>query len=66
VGASSSHPTSEEKCLDALERRGTAINVGALVGHTPVHLYVMGEESTEREANDEEIAWRRRCARTTA
>src|SRR5262249_34734902 len=30
--------------LDALERRGTAINVGALVGHTPVRLHVMGEE----------------------
>ncbi len=24
--------------LDAIERRGTAINVGALVGHTPVRL----------------------------
>ena len=28
--------------LDAIERRGTAINLGALVGHTPVRLYVMG------------------------
>ena len=36
--------------------RGTAINVGALVGHTPVRLYVMGEEATEREATDDEIA----------
>ena len=42
--------------LDAIERRGTAINVGALVGHTPVRLYVMGEEATEREARPEEIA----------
>jgi len=42
--------------LDALARRGTAINVGALVGHTPVRMYVMGEESTEREATAEEIA----------
>ena len=42
--------------LDAVERRGTAINVGALIGHTPVRLYVMGEESTEREATGEEIA----------
>src|SRR5881296_2334717 len=41
--------------LSAIERRGTAINVGALVGHTPVRLYVMGEEATEREATDEEI-----------
>jgi N-acyl-D-aspartate/D-glutamate deacylase len=42
--------------LDAIERRGTAINVGALVGHTPVRLYVMGEAATEREATDDEIA----------
>jgi N-acyl-D-aspartate/D-glutamate deacylase len=41
--------------LDAIERRGTAINVGALVGHTPVRTYVMGEEATEREATDAEI-----------
>jgi N-acyl-D-amino-acid deacylase len=41
--------------LDAIERRGTAINVGALVGHTPVRLYVMGEAATEREATDDEI-----------
>src|SRR6266852_3880092 len=42
--------------LDAIERRGTAINVGALVGHTPVRLYVMGEEATEREATADEVA----------
>ncbi|HTO71072.1 MAG TPA: amidohydrolase family protein [Myxococcota bacterium] len=42
--------------LGALERRGTAINVGALVGHTPVRLYVMGEEATEREATEAELA----------
>src|SRR5258706_6849597 len=41
--------------LDAIERRGTAINVSALVGHTPVRLYVMGEAATEREATDDEI-----------
>jgi N-acyl-D-aspartate/D-glutamate deacylase len=41
--------------LGAIERRGTAINVGALVGHTPVRLYVMGEEATERPATAEEI-----------
>ena len=41
--------------LDALEARGMAINVGALVGHTPVRLYVMGEEATEREATEAEI-----------
>jgi len=42
--------------LDAIERRGTAINVGVLVGHTAVRLYVMGEEATERAASDDEIA----------
>ncbi|HTO52904.1 MAG TPA: amidohydrolase family protein [Myxococcota bacterium] len=42
--------------LDALEARGSAINVGALVGHTPVRLYVMGEQATEREASEDEIA----------
>src|SRR5262249_1029151 len=41
--------------LDAIARRGTAINVGALVGHTPVRLYVMGEEATEREATGAEV-----------
>src|SRR5262250_3046774 len=42
--------------LDAIHRLGTAINVGALVGHSAVRLYVMGEESTEREATPDEIA----------
>jgi N-acyl-D-aspartate/D-glutamate deacylase len=42
--------------LDAIERRGTAINIAALVGHTPVRLYVMGEEATERAATAEEVA----------
>ncbi|MDJ0846775.1 MAG: amidohydrolase family protein [Myxococcota bacterium] len=42
--------------LDAIEARGSAIHVGALVGHTPIRLYVMGEEATEREATEEEVA----------
>jgi N-acyl-D-amino-acid deacylase len=42
--------------LEAIEARGTAINVGALIGHTPVRLYVMGEDATEREASEDEIA----------
>jgi len=49
--------------LAAIERRGTAINVGALVGHTPVRLYVMGEEATEREATEEEIGAMRELVR---
>ncbi len=42
--------------LAAIEARGTAINVGALLGHTPLRLYVMGEEATEREATPDEVA----------
>jgi len=42
--------------LDAIEKRGTAINTAVLVGHTPVRLYVMGEEATERTATPDEIA----------
>jgi N-acyl-D-amino-acid deacylase len=41
--------------LDALDARGTAINVGALIGHTALRTYVLGEEATERDANPEEI-----------
>ena len=49
--------------LDAVETRGPAINVGAMIGHTPVRLYVMGEESTERPATDDEIAAMRAIVR---
>lgn len=41
--------------LDTIEKLGTAINIGVLVGHTPTRLYVMGEEATEREATSDEI-----------
>ena len=41
--------------LDVVERLGTAINLGALVGHTPIRMYVMGEESTERAATGAEV-----------
>ena len=41
--------------LDALEKRGSAINVAALFGHTPLRLAVMGEESTERAATADEV-----------
>ena len=49
--------------LDAVERRGTAINVGVLIGHTPVRLYVMGEEATERPATAAEVAQMRSIVR---
>ena len=42
--------------LDAVEARQPAINVAAMVGHTPVRLYVMGEEATERAATPDEVA----------
>ena len=41
--------------LDAVDRRGTALNFGCYVGHTAVRLFVMGEESYERAATDQEI-----------
>jgi N-acyl-D-amino-acid deacylase len=49
--------------LDAVERRGTAINVAAFIGHTPVRLYVMGEEATERAATDAELTQMRGIVR---
>ena len=49
--------------LDAIEVRGAAIHVAALVGHTPVRLYVMGEEATEREATPAEVASMRAIVR---
>src|SRR5258708_23367670 len=42
--------------LDTVEKRGVAINVAALFGHTPLRMYVMGEASTERAATTDEIA----------
>ncbi len=42
--------------LDAIESKGIAINMGVLIGHTPVRMYVMGEDATEREATPSEIA----------
>ncbi|MFM7734381.1 MAG: N-acyl-D-amino-acid deacylase family protein [Alphaproteobacteria bacterium] len=42
--------------MDAIERRGSALNVAAMVGHSPVRLWVMGEESMGRAATPEEVA----------
>ena len=42
--------------LDAIDNAGIAINVGVLLGHTPLRFYVMGEAATERSASDDEIA----------
>lgn len=42
--------------MDAIEARGTAINLAVFAGHTPIRTYVMGPEAVERTANDEEVA----------
>jgi N-acyl-D-amino-acid deacylase len=42
--------------LDAVERRGTALNFGCYVGHTAVRIYVMGGDAYERPATDDELA----------
>ena len=42
--------------LDAVERRGAALNYGCYVGHTAVRLYVMGDDAYERAATDDELA----------
>jgi len=41
--------------LNALDRR-LGINVAALIGHSAVRRYVMGEASQERHATDDEVA----------
>ena len=42
--------------LDAVERRGTALNYGCYVGHTAVRIYVMGDDAYERQPSDDEMA----------
>jgi N-acyl-D-amino-acid deacylase len=46
--------------LDAVEARGPAINVGVLVGHTPIRMFAMGTEATERAATADELGHMRR------
>src|SRR4029434_10849560 len=41
--------------LNALDQR-LGINVAALIGHSAVRRYVMGEDSQERQATDDEVA----------
>jgi N-acyl-D-aspartate/D-glutamate deacylase len=42
--------------LDLLERRGVAINVASMIGHTGVRVWVMGEEAAERQPTAAELA----------
>jgi N-acyl-D-amino-acid deacylase len=42
--------------LDAVERQPLGINVAALIGHTPMRFFVMGDDAAERAATAEELA----------
>ena len=42
--------------LDALDRTPKRLNVGSMIGHTALRLYVLGDEAVERPATDEEVA----------
>lgn len=41
--------------LDAIRRRGTLLNYASYIGHTPLRIWVMGEEAVGRTATHEEI-----------
>ncbi|RVQ69672.1 hypothetical protein EKN06_05805 [Croceicoccus ponticola] len=45
--------------LTALEERGVGPNVAVYIGHSALRTFVMGEDATNREASDAEIAWMR-------
>src|SRR5438093_7917 len=42
--------------LDAVGREHPMLNFGAFIGHTPLRLWVMGDEGYERAATDQEIS----------
>lgn len=46
--------------LDAVERQQTRLNVAAMIGHTPLRTYVLGDDATERAATADEVAQMRR------
>jgi N-acyl-D-amino-acid deacylase len=41
--------------LDALDSEPTRLNLAAMIGHTPLRLYVLGDEATERAASTDEV-----------
>ena len=51
---------------DALRMHGTAVNVAALVGHSNLRVYVMGDDAWERAATPDERDAARRGARRVA
>jgi N-acyl-D-amino-acid deacylase len=42
--------------LDTVERHGSALNFAAYIGHTPLRIFVMGDEASGRTATADEIA----------
>lgn len=42
--------------LAAIQRRGTVLNYSSYIGHTPLRMYVMGEDASARAATPAEIA----------
>jgi N-acyl-D-aspartate/D-glutamate deacylase len=41
--------------LDRMSERNLGVNMAGLVGHTPIRLYVMGDEAWERAATPDEV-----------
>ncbi len=42
--------------LGSVEQRGTVLNFAAYIGHTPLRIYVMGDEASSRTARPDEVA----------
>jgi N-acyl-D-aspartate/D-glutamate deacylase len=49
--------------MDVLERTALGINVAVMVGHTPIRLWVMGDDATTRAATAPEVAQMRALVR---
>ncbi len=41
--------------LDTVERRGAVLNYAVYIGHTPLRIYVMGDQASVRKAEPDEI-----------
>ncbi len=42
--------------LRSIERRGTVLNFASYIGHTPLRIFVMGDEASSRTATPDEVA----------
>ena len=42
--------------LGSIERRGTVLNFASYIGHTPLRIFVMGDEASRRTARPDEVA----------